>query len=152
MSTRIRLLVSASLLSGCVQPAPPQAEPVSLRSTRSKADVVQVATRELTSVGFQISASDTAAGTLTAKRERPKRENFDYVTCKFAENSLAELNLVSTLTVTVSATGSNVDIRSSVLSAYPDLESSALSRSESQTDCASNGVIEKKVAAALAKP
>jgi hypothetical protein len=130
----------------------PQAEPVSLGSTRSKVDVVQTATRELTSAGFEISASDTAAGTLTARRVQEKRGNFDYIRCKFAENSLAEMNLVSTLTVTVKATGSDVDIRSSVLSAYPGLADTPLPRSESQTDCASNGVIEKKLAAALGKP
>ena len=152
MSTRISLLVSALLLSGCVQPPPPQAEPVSLRSTRSKADVVQIATRELKAAGFTISASDTVAGTLTATRIGEKRGNFDYIRCKFAENSLAEMNLVSTLTVTVKATASDVDIRSSVLSAYPGLADSPLPRSQSQTDCASNGVIESKLASALGKP
>lgn len=149
MSIRRCLLLPALALSACVSSAPPQAEPVSLRSTRSKAEVVQIATRELTAAGFTIAASDTAAGTVTAKREREKRGNFDYITCKFAENSLAETNLMSTVTVTVAATGSNVDIRSSVLAAYPNLEDSPLPRSESQTDCASTGVIEKKLAAAL---
>jgi hypothetical protein len=152
MSIRRTLLLPALLLSGCVPSAPPQAEPVSFSSTRSKADVVQIATRELTSAGFEISASDTAAGTLTARRIGEKRGNFDYIRCKFAENSLAELNLVSTLTVTVKSTGMDVDIRSTTLSAYPGLADSPLPRSESLTDCASNGVIEKKIAAALAKP
>lgn len=151
MPTRACLLSIALFLVGCVPSSspPPQAEPVSVRTTRSKPDVVQVATRELTSAGFEISGADTVAGTVTAKRQREKRGNFDYVTCRFAENSLAELNLESTLTVTVAATGSTVDIRSSVLAAYPGLESSPLPRSESQTDCASTGVIEKKLAAAL---
>jgi hypothetical protein len=152
MSTHRTLSIAALILSGCVPTPPPQPEPVSLGSTRSKADVVQIATRELTSAGFEISASDTAAGTLTARRVQEKRGNFDYISCKFAENSLAEMNLVSTLTVTVKATGSDVDIRSSVLSAYPGLADSPLPRSESQTDCASNGVIEKKLATALGKP
>lgn len=122
---------------------------MSLRTTRSRADVVQVAKRELTAAGFEVSASDSVAGTLTAKRQRERRGNFDYITCKFAENSLAETNLVSTLTVTVAATGSTVDIHSTVLATYPGLEGSPLPRSESQTDCASTGVIEKKLASAI---
>jgi hypothetical protein len=150
MSIHRWLLVPALVLSACVPPPPPQVEPVAVRSNRSKPDVVRIATRELTSAGFEISSSDTVAGTLTATRVGEKRGNFDYITCKFAENSLAEMNLVSTMTVTVAASGFDVAIKSSVLSAYPALASSPLPRSESQTDCASNGVIEKRLAAALA--
>jgi hypothetical protein len=150
MSIPRLLLVPALVLSACVPPPPPQVEPVAVRSNRSKPDVVRIATRELTSAGFEISSSDTVAGTLTATRVGEKRGNFDYITCKFAENSLAEMNLVSTMTVTVAASGFDVAIKSSVLSAYPALASSPLPRSESQTDCASNGVIEKRLAAALA--
>jgi hypothetical protein len=152
MLIRRTSLIAVLILSGCVPTPPPQAEPVSFGSSRSKADVVRIATRELTSAGFTISASDTVAGTLAATRIGEKRGNFDYIACKFAENSLAELNLVSTLTVTVKATGFDVNITSSTLSAYPGLASSPMSRSDSQTDCASNGVIEKKLASALGKP
>ena len=142
-----------ALLVGCV-PAPlEQPAPASVRTNRSRADIVQTATRELTSAGFEIAASDTTAGSLTAKRTRDKRGNFDYITCKFAENSLAETNLVSTLTVNVAATpsgqASDVQIRATVLATYPGLEDSPLPRSESQTDCVSTGVIERQVATAL---
>ena len=77
------------------------------------------------------------------------RDFKDLTDVSSAENSLAELNLVSTLTVTVAATASNVDIRSTVRAAYPGLEGSPLPRGESQPDCASPGVIAKKLAAAL---
>jgi len=142
-------LVPALVLSACVPPPPPQIEPVAVRSNRSKPDVLRIATRELTSAGFEVSASDTVAGTLTATRVGEQRGNFDYITCSFAKSSLAEMYLVSTMTVTVAASGFDVAIKSSVLSAYPALASSPLPRRESQTDCASNGVIEKKLAAAL---
>ena len=116
---------------------------------------MRVATRELTSAGFEISTSDTTSGSVTAKRTRDKRGNFDYITCKFAENSLAETNLVSTLTITVAASpgsdSSDVQIRGSVLATYPGLEDSPLPRSESQTDCASTGAIERQIAAALSR-
>ena len=149
-------LVAILVLTACVPNPPEQLAPISARSTRSRAEIVQVATRELTGAGFEISATDTTAGTVTAKRTREKRGNFDYITCKFAENSLAETNLVSTLTVTVSAStsgdASDVQIRGSVLATYPGLEDTPLPRSESQSDCASTGVIERQIASALSRP
>jgi hypothetical protein len=155
MSYRHALTMTLLAVGACVPPPPEQPAPVTLRSARTKADVVQVATRELTAAGFEIAASDTAAGTLTATRTREKRGNFDYITCKFAENSLAETNLVSTLPVDVAATGSgsasDVQVRASVLATYPGLEDSPLPRSESQTDCASTGAIERQIATALGR-
>jgi len=147
-------LVVATVVA-CV-PAPlAQPEPVALKSTRSRSEIVQTATRELTSAGFEVSASDTTAGTVTAKRTREKRGNFDYITCKFAENSLAETNLVSTLTVSVTTTGaagsSDVQIRGTVLATYPGLTDSPVARSESQSDCVSTGAIERQLASALGR-
>lgn len=146
---------------GC-SPTPPLTAPapVSVKSSRSRADIVRVATRELTSVGFEVASSDTTAGTLTATRKRDRRGNSEYITCDFAQNSLAESNLVSTMTVTVSATspsggggggGSNVEIGSSVLATYPNLEGTPLPRGESHSDCVSTGVIEKQIATALSR-
>ena len=144
------------LVSACVPAAPEQLAPVSVRSSHSRADIVRIASRELTSAGFEISGSDTTAGSVTGKRTRERRGNFDYIACKFAENSLAETNLVSTLTVTVAAApsgeASDVQIRGSVLATYPGLEDTPLPRSESQTDCASTGAIERQIAAALSRP
>ena len=158
MSSR-RLLVTvlslATAATACSTPPLTQPEPVTFKTARSRADVVQMATRELTSAGFEIAASDTAAGTLTAKRKRDRRANYDYITCKFAEASLAETNLVSTLTVTVSVTGagatSDVQVHGSVLATYPSLEASPLVRSDSQTDCVSTGAIERQIATALGR-
>ncbi len=155
MIGRCTVIVTVLLSLACV-PAPlEQPAPVTTRSTRSRADIVQIASRELTSAGFEISASDSAAGSVTGKRTRDKRGNFDYITCKFAEKSLAEQNLVSTLTVNVSASASgdssDVQIRGTVLATYPGLEESPLGRSDSQTDCASTGAIERQIAAALSR-
>jgi hypothetical protein len=86
---------------------------------------------------------------------RERRGNFDYITCKFAEASLAETNLVSTLTVTVTTSaasgGTAVNVGATVLATYPGLEDSPLPRSESRTDCVSTGVIEKQIAGAIGK-
>lgn len=157
MLNRMRAACVLIAIVGC-SPTPPLTapEPVSIKSSRSKADVVRVATRELTLVGFEIASSDTSAGTLTATRKRDRRGNFDYITCDFAENSLAESNLVSTMTVIVSATspsggGTSVEIASSVLAAYPNLEGTPLPRSESHSDCVSTGAIEKQIATALTR-
>jgi hypothetical protein len=156
MSIRAALAGTFVVLVGCA-PQPPltQPEPATLRTSRSKAEIVQAATRELGSAGFEIATSDTTAGTVTAKRTRERRGNFDYITCKFAEASLAETNLVSTLTVTVTTTSSGgtntVGVAATVLSTYPGLEDSPLPRSESRTDCVSTGVIEKQITTAIAK-
>jgi hypothetical protein len=154
---RMRAACVLIAIVGC-SPTPPLTapEPVSVKSSRPKADIVRVATRELTLVGFEIATSDTTAGTLTATRKRDRRGNYDYITCDFAENSLAESNLVSTMTITVSTTSpsggtTNVEIGSSVLAAYPNLEGTPLPRSESHSDCVSTGVIEKQIATALSR-
>jgi hypothetical protein len=148
----MRAACALDAIVGCT-PTPPLTapEPVSIKSSRRRADVVQVATRELTSAGFEIATSDTTAGTLTATRKRDRRGNYDYITCDFAENSLAESNLVSTMTVIVSTSpggnaSNNVQIGASVLAAYPSLQGTPLPRSESHTDCVSTGVIEKQIA------
>jgi hypothetical protein len=155
MSYRSAVVLAVLFSTACVPSPLEQPEPVALKTSRSKAEVVQVASRELTAAGFEIAASDTVAGTLSARRTREKRGNFDYITCKFAENSLAETNLESVLTVTVSASGtgatSDVRIGTSVLAKYPNLEGTPLPRSDSQTDCASTGAIERQLAAALGR-
>ena len=157
MLNRIHAACALVAIVGCAPTPPLKApEPVSIRSSRSKADVVRVATRELTSAGFEIATSDTTAGTLTATRKRDRRGNSEYITCDFAQNSLAESNLVSTMTVTVSTTssggaGNNVEIGASVLATYPSLEGSPLPRSESHSDCVSTGTIEKQIATALTR-
>jgi len=154
---RIHAACALVAIVGCAPTPPLKApEPVSIKSSRSKADVVRVATRELTSAGFEIATSDTTAGTLTATRKRDRRGNYDFITCDFAQNSLAESNLVSTMTVTVSTTssggaGNNVEIGASVLATYPSLEGSPLPRSESHSDCVSTGTIEKQIATALTR-
>jgi hypothetical protein len=155
MSKRAALVYTLVVLIGCApQPLPPPA-PTTLRTSRPRAEVVRLATRELTSAGFEVTASDTTAGSVTAKRTRERRGNFDYITCKFAEASLAETNLVSTLTVTVTTSSWNgtnaVDVGASVLATYPGLEDSPLPRSESRTDCVSTGVIEKQIAGAISR-
>ena len=155
MSKHAALVCTLVALIGCAPQPLPQPGPTTLRTSRSKAEIVRLATRELTSAGFEIATSDTTAGSVTAKRTRERRGNFDYITCKFAEASLAETNLVSTVTVTVTTSSSNgtssVDVGASVLATYPGLEDSPLPRSESQTDCVSTGVIEKQIAGAISR-
>ena len=149
-----RAAFAALVIVGCKQATFEAPAPVSMKTSRSKAQVMQLASRELTSAGFEVATSDTVAGTLTATRTRDRRGNYDYIDCNFAENSLAEQNLVSTLTVTVATTspgaGTNsVEIGASVLAKYPGLQDSPLPRSESRSDCVSTGAIEKQIAKAL---
>ena len=156
MKNSARAVFAALAIVGCQQSTFEAPGPVSLKTSHSKAQVVQLASKELTAAGFEVATSDTVAGTLTATRTRDRRGNYDYIDCDFAENSLAEQNLVSTLTVTVATTspaaGTNaVEIGASVLATYPGLESSPLPRSESRSDCVSKGVIEKQIATALGR-
>jgi hypothetical protein len=151
-----RAVCAALVIVGCKQASFEAPAPVSLKTSHSKAQVVQLASRELTSAGFEVATSDTVAGALTATRTRDRRGNYDYIDCDFAENSLAEQNLVSTLTVTVATTSpgagaNNVEIGATVLATYPGLKDSPLPRSESKRDCVSTGVIEKQIANALGR-
>ena len=154
MRNSARAAFAALAIVGCKQATFEAPGPVSLKTTHSKAQVVQLASKELTSVGFEVATSDTVAGSLTATRTRDRRGNYDFIDCDFAENSLAEQNLVSTLTVTVATTSpgagtNNVEIAGSVLAKYPGMADSPLPRSESKSDCVSTGAIEKQIAKAL---
>ena len=154
MRNSARAAFAALAIIGCKQTTLEAPAPVSLKTSHSKAQVVQLASKELTAAGFEVATSDTVAGTLTATRTRARRGNYDYIDCDFAENSLAEQNLVSTVTVTVATSSpgagtNNVEIGASVLAKYPGLEDSPLPRSESKRDCVSTGVIEKQIARAL---
>jgi hypothetical protein len=149
-----RAVCVALAVVGCTKTTFEAPAPVTLKTSHSKAQVVQLASRELTAAGFEVATSDTLSGTLTATRTRDRRGNYDYIDCNFAENSLAEQNLVSTMTVTVATTspgpGTNtVEIGASVLAKYPGMADSPLPRSESRSDCVSTGVIEKQIAKAL---
>ena len=52
---------------------------------------------------------------------------------------------------TGSGDATDVQVRGNVLATFPGLEGSPLPRSESQTDCASTGVIERQIANALSR-
>jgi hypothetical protein len=150
--SQICFCVVALCAVSCAPPPPAQPAPQNLTSPRSVTEVTQAASRSLVADGFEVTLSDAAGGIVTAKRTKARTGNSNFVTCRFAHGSIGETNMETTLTVTVTSTaaqpGARALISSNVRVAFPGLQG-AMAMQPSDTDCASTGVAEKHVAAAV---
>jgi hypothetical protein len=139
-------------LGACLKaPAPPA--PAQLTTSRSPADVVQIASRELTAAGFEIASSDAATGTVVAQRVRTPNAHQADVKCSYQRGSIADERAQASFVVKVNArqagtSGSEVQITSSVQSDRSTLPA-PFKTGPNDKDCVSSGVIEKRVADAL---
>lgn len=148
-----RLLVGSVIaVAACVQPVTAP-KPTTLHVTRPAADVVRLAARTLTSDGFEITTSDGTTGVLTAKLARSAADLDSLVKCGYRTGSMAGAMAHATLSVHVSASpsagGSDVVVGSAV---HVVREQPPLGSVESDTDCASSGLIERQIAAVLTSP
>lgn len=150
-----RLLLLGGVLA-CTMPQPPQpVAPVAFHSERTASEVAQIAAQQLALAGFTLTQSDANGGIVTAHRDRAKLGNGEYVNCKYGDGS-SGANLMDTdLTVSViakpAANGSDVQIVGAVRTTYPGMAGTGLEGAmpPSDTDCASNGVLEKRIADAI---
>lgn len=151
---RALLLVVAAVLQACV-PAPLAApEPVQVRVARTPADVVSLASRTLTLAGFEIAAVDPGAGVVTARKQTSGTTDKTFVTCRYADGSIAARQLVSVATLSISASpvssdSSQVVMTSRVATTYAPVGNRALPMTDSGTDCVSTGEAERRVMAAI---
>lgn len=152
-----RLAVLAFLaLAACMPPAVTAPEPSQVRVAKPTGEVVAAASRELTMAGFEIAAVDPDAGIVTAKRTAAKDGNYDFIVCRHAKGSVSEVQLVSTITTSLSARpvgsdSSEVVISSRVISSWPRLMSTMFAQPENETTCVSNGGIEQRLMTALGR-
>ena len=154
-----RLLAAGAVLalSGCVPtPTLEAPAPVTLHVARTPSDVVQLAARRLTVGGFEVAVADATGGILTAKRVRGPGGNADVLRCKWPKGSMGDQSAESAYTVSIAAAasgpaggGSDVTIRSDVLTSYPSLAGGMLAMAPSSTDCVSNGSVETALASVL---
>ena len=136
----------------CLSP-PTSLGPTRLTSARSPREVVETATRVLEGAGFQLSASDAAAGTIVATRVRSPEQQGGDVACTFARGSREATGGTATMTLRVTAqpagSGSQVVMAANVRTAFPQLASSDSPARSNDTACISTGAVEKRIADAL---
>lgn len=155
------LVALASLCIACVTPPspPPQIAPVTAASDLAPLDVVRRASATLVELGFDISVSDATGGVVQAKRERTgtmsssQNDPIPFITCSGTYAGWAETHHVTKYTVSVSAIprdggGSAVTIRSRVVSEWPGV-GQIIRPAPSETDCASDGSVERQLSAAI---
>lgn len=149
-----RVLISALLVAStsCMKaPLPPA--PEQLTVTKSPGEATQIAARELTAAGFEITTSDAANGTVVATRLRTPEAHAGDVACKFQKGSIHDRRADATLVVTVNARpaadGSQVQISSVVRTDLSRVPPPFAKEGTNETDCVSAGAVEKRVAAAL---
>lgn len=149
----MRRLCGLTLMSiaACMK-APPAPAPEQLHVDRSPAEVVRAAISEFTAAGFQIAQSDTAAGTVVARKGGTPDTRTADVTCKYQRGSpygrLAQATLVVNLSAKAATNGTDVVIGSIVHTDFSSLPG-AFNHAPNDTDCVSSGAIEKRIAAAV---
>lgn len=153
VAAQLRKLSTFVLLSaaGCMK-APPAPAPEQLHVDKSPGEIVRAAVSEFTAAGFQISQSDTAAGTVVARKTGSPDTRTAEIACKYQRGSpygrLAQATLVLALSAKPSTTGSDVVITSVVHTDFSALPG-AFNHAPNDTDCVSSGAVEKRIAAAL---
>ena len=153
VAAQLKRLSGFALLSiaGCMK-APLAPAPEQLHVDKSPEAIVRAAASEFTAAGFQISQSDTTAGTVVARKAgTPDTQSAD-ITCKYQRGSpygrLAQTTLVVTVSAKRAAGGSDVVIGSLVHTDFSALPG-AFNHAPNDTDCVSSGAIEKRIAAAV---
>ena len=141
------------MVAGCLAGGPKAPEPVTARSSQPPREVVRRAALALVSAGFQVSQVDSLGGGLTASRTSLANGNEEYVTCLLPRNSGGAANRATTLRIAFSATpadaGSDLRIESSVVTSYPGYDGTPMAMAANESDCTSNGTMERRLADAL---
>jgi hypothetical protein len=142
------------LLTGACLATPPRPpEPITLSSSLSAHEAVERATVALASEGFKVIQTDSLAHAIAAARTSLANGNEEYVACELPRNSGGAANRETTVRISVSARpaagGSEVLIRSTVLTSYPGFDGTPSAIAANEIDCVSKGVMEQRLARAL---
>jgi hypothetical protein len=132
-----------------VQAAPP----LSFHASKSAKEAAQVAVVSLMTAGFRVEQTDSLGEAVRASRTATHNGNEDYIACDLPKGSGAAANRETTLTINFralrSTSGSDVAIDSRVVTSYPGYEGTVMQSAPNQTDCVSNGVMERQLQSAL---
>jgi hypothetical protein len=146
-------LALATIVGGCTPPKPAPLAPTALHSTHRPADVAQIAARELAAANFELTTSDATNGLVVGRRTSAAAELGDAISCNFKPGSPYASATQTTFTLTVSARpasdGSDIQITSRVHADYTNVPPIFGKRLPSDTDCASSGIVERRIADAI---
>ena len=148
------LSLAGVIIAGCLDPNVVTAPaPLVFHAARSAREATQVAAVALAYAGFRVTQGDSLGEALIASRRATHNGNEDYITCTLPRGSAAAANRETTLNISFRAkpdtAGSNVTIESKVSSSYPGYDGTAMQIPPNDTDCVSNGAMERQLAAAL---
>jgi hypothetical protein len=150
---RLHAPAALVLASGCLASPATAPAPVSFHAIKSAKEATQVAAVVLVNAGFRVAQSDSTGQAIDANRTASHNGNEDYVTCQLPRGSGAAANRETTLYITFrakpSASGSDVAIDSRVRTSYPGYEGTAMQTAPNETDCVSNGTMERQLETAL---
>src|SRR5438094_6998274 len=149
-----RILTLACLpLCGCLNNPVTAPSPLAFHASKSAREATQVAAIALANAAFRVTQSDSLGEALSATRTATHNGNEDYVTCQIPRGSGAAANRQTVLSITFrakpSASGSDVAINGKVTTTYPGYEGTAMQTAPNETDCVSNGTIERQLESAL---
>ena len=150
-----RMLTAAMvvLVAGCLSSPIVAPSPVAFHAPQPASQATQIAALALANAGFRVSQSDSVGTALTANRWATYNGNQDYVRCRYPTGSDAAANRATTLFISFKALpdtgGSTVTINGHVTTTYPGYQGTAMEIAPNDTDCVSNGVIERQLEQAL---
>jgi len=152
-----RSLTAASAVlaaTGCLTPPITAPAPLSFHATRAPNQATQIVAIALVNAGFRVAQSDANGNALLANRTATHNGNEEYIRCKYPKESGAASNRETTFFISfaakpTTASGSDVTIGGTVHTSYPGYQGTAMQLVPSDSDCVSNGVMEKRLEAAL---
>ncbi|HKW09597.1 MAG TPA: hypothetical protein VJO33_04405 [Gemmatimonadaceae bacterium] len=138
---------------GCLKPPITAPTPLSFQAAKAPNQATQVAAVALMNAGFRVAQSDARGNALIANRTATHNGNEDYIWCKYPKESGAAANRETTLFITFTAkpttNGSDVTIGGTVHTSYPGYQGTAMEIVPNDSDCVSNGVMEKQLETVL---
>ena len=149
-----RILMLAWLfVGGCLNNPVTAPTPLVFHASKSAWEATQVAAVALANAGFRVTQSDSLGQTLAATRTATHNGNEDYITCQFPRGSGAAANRQTVLRITFrakpTAAGSDVTIDGKVTTSYPGYDGTAMQTPPNETDCVSNGTMERQLETAV---
>jgi hypothetical protein len=139
--------------AACLGPPPQAPEPLNLQSPRPVRDVVQTATVTLVGAGFNVVQTDSVGRSIVASRIAGGNGNEPFISCLLPRNSAGAANRESTIRIAFTASpsndGSGITIESTVKTTYPGYDGTPMALATDETECVSNGTMERRLADAL---
>jgi hypothetical protein len=142
-------------LTACAVPAPkpPQPAPLVIASGVPPAAVVQRAAQALITDGFEIATSDAAGGILVARKTTTLNQSAGFYVCRWGASAPGAASVQTELTISVIAKaagqGSDASLTAHTRTAHINYGQNVRSADASVDDCATSGLAESHVAAAI---